>query len=269
MRTTVVKAAINGGWGKSYHPATPIIPSELAEASRAAAAAGADFVHFHPRTGDGEQSIRAEDVDRALLAIREVSDIPVGITTGLWCCGNDPGERYRQVAAWRELPDFASVAFSEQGAAETANLLVDRGIVLESAVWTLDDVPALLASPTLARNTRILIEPLEEQPDDAVRTARAIAGVIREAGVDCPLLYHGDAATVWPVLRAAIEDSAQVRIGLEDGKNLPDGSLAADNDALIRVTRREIDLHAHASQTIFGGVSSAYTARTSGACQAR
>lgn len=248
---SVVKAAINGGWDKTHHPAMPITPAELAAASQSAADAGAAFVHLHARDARGEQSIHPSDIDKVLTSVRAATDVPIGTTTGLWCCGDDPVERYRQVAAWRLLPDFASVAFCEAGAAEVAELLVAKGITLESAVWTMDDVPALLASPTLAVNTRILIEPTEQDPDQAVASARAIAHRIRAAGVTCPMLYHGHAATVWPVLNAAVADGEQVRIGLEDGIHLPDGSIAADNAELVRAAA------AAAAQQPEGGIGAA------------
>jgi uncharacterized protein (DUF849 family) len=74
---------------------------------------------------------------------------------------------------------------------------------------------------------------MDEDPRTAVAHARDMAAEIRAAGVTCPLLYHGEGATVWPVLRAALEDGHQARIGFEDGTALPDGSPAPDNRALV------------------------------------
>jgi uncharacterized protein (DUF849 family) len=160
----------------------------------------------------------------------------IGITTGLWTCANH-AERYEHVGGWSRLPDFASVAFREEGAAETAALVRARGMALESAVWSVADIPALLASPTLGDNIRVLIEPMDTDPAAAVSHAREMAAILRAEGVRCPLLYHGEGATVWPVMRAAIADDAQIRVGFEDGTDLPDGRRAADNTALIRAAR--------------------------------
>lgn len=229
-----LKAAVNGGRSQAEHPTVPVTAEEIAADTVAVLAAGADVVHFHVRTPDGGQTIRPDALAEVLNAIRAVApDAVVGTTTGLWTCSG-PEERYALVEAWDVLPDFASVAFSEQGAAETAELVRARGMVLESAVWTMDDVPALLASPTLHDNVRILIEPVEEDPVEAVAAARAMAERVRAAGVRCPILYHGDGPTVWPLVRAAAEDGHQARIGFEDGTTLPDGSAAPDNAALVR-----------------------------------
>ncbi|MGW4203031.1 3-keto-5-aminohexanoate cleavage protein [Streptomyces sp. NPDC004726] len=232
-----LKAAVNGGRSKAEHPTVPVTPAEIAADTLAVVSAGADVVHFHVRTADGGQTIRPDALAEVLSAIREVApDAVVGTTTGLWTCSG-PEERFELVKSWEVLPDFASVAFCEEGAAETASLVVERGMVLESAVWTMDDVPALLASPTLHDNVRILIEPVEEDPAESVAAARAMAARIREAGVTCPILYHGDGPTVWPLVRAAIEDGHQTRIGFEDGTDLPDGTDAPDNAALVRAVR--------------------------------
>ncbi|WP_427925069.1 3-keto-5-aminohexanoate cleavage protein [Streptomyces sp. cg40] len=232
-----LKAAVNGGLTKTEHPSVPVTPRELAADTAAVIAAGADVVHLHVRTPDGGQTIEPGALAEVLREVRSTAPgAIVGTTTGLWTCSG-PEERYALVKAWEVLPDFASVAFSEEGAAETASLVVARGMDLESAVWSLDDIPALLASPTLHDNVRILIEPMDPKPAAAVNHARAMAVRIRQAGVTCPLLYHGEGATTWPVLRAALEDGHQTRIGFEDGMHLPDGALASDNSTLVRAAR--------------------------------
>ncbi|MEU4224695.1 3-keto-5-aminohexanoate cleavage protein [Nonomuraea sp. NPDC026600] len=229
-----IKAAINGGRSQSEHPATPVTLGEIAADTAAVLAAGADVVHVHVRDAEGGQSIRPDELAAVLQAIRTTTPTAVvGTTTGLWTCPG-PQERYELVRDWKELPDFASVAFSEEGAAETAELVVAKGMELESAVWSVDDVPPLLASRVLHDNVRVLIEPQDADPLQAVEHARTMAERLVAGGVRCPILYHGDEATVWPVLRAAVEDGRQVRIGFEDGLLLPDGTTAPGNDALVR-----------------------------------
>lgn len=232
----LLKAAINGGRTPREFAGVPLTPDEIAADAAEALAAGASVVHAHARTPDGGQTIAPEYVAAMVRAFRRaVPGGSIGTTTGLWTCSGH-AERMRLVEAWPEdaLPDFASVAFSEEGAAEAAALVVRRGMVLESAVWSVADVPALLASPTLALNVRILIEPEHASPEEAVAECRAVARLLREAGVTAPLLYHGLDETVWPVVRAAIEDGCQTRIGLEDGLAREDGGRASGNAELVR-----------------------------------
>ncbi|MEN0084068.1 MAG: 3-keto-5-aminohexanoate cleavage protein [Leifsonia sp.] len=235
----LLKAAINGGRTRDEFPAVPLTAEQIARESALVLAAGADVVHAHARTSDGAQTIDPDHVGEMVRAFREL--VPagtIGTTTGLWTCSGH-AERMRLLAAWPQdaLPDFASVAFSEEGAAEAAQLVLDRGMVLESAVWSMDDVPALLASPTLHSNVRILIEPELEDAEEAVAACRAIAETLRAAGVTAPILYHGFDATVWPVVRAAIADGCETRVGLEDGLTREDGSPAEGNVELIEAVR--------------------------------
>lgn len=230
----ILKAAINGGRSREEAATVPLTVDEIGAAAARAKALGTTVVHAHARTADGSQTIAGEHVAAMVRAVRAADpSVIFGTTTGLWTCSGHE-ERVELVKSWPDdaLPDFASAAFSEEGAAETAALILERGMTLESAVWSPQDVPALLASPTLHQNVRILIEPEVEDPDEAVAMCRSIAATLREAGVDCPLLYHGYDQTTWPVLRAAIEDGVEARIGLEDILFLPDGT-SADNEDLI------------------------------------
>ena len=234
-----LKAAINGGLSRADHPAVPLNLDEIVEESLRTVAAGADVVHTHTFGADGKQSIAPDDIAALVQAVRRgAPGLSVGTTAGLWTCDGQ-ADRLAKISQWSVFPDFVAVTFSEDGADEAASLLVDRGIELESAVWSLDDVPALLDSRTLHRNVRILIEPQGLDPDEAVSVCRDARDLIRAAGVRCPLLYHGDGPTVWPVFRAAIEDGAQVRIGFEDGVELPGGTVAGDNVALVQAAISE------------------------------
>ena len=240
----LLKAAINGGRPVSEHSAVPRTIEQIVEASRSAIAAGADVVHAHVIAEDGSQTIRPDAVGEWVRAMRAADPtIVIGTTTGLWTVDGGHSERMAHLAAWPAdaLPDFASVAFCEEGAAEAAELVLERGMTLESAVWAMADVPALLAAPSLHRNVRILIEPETEDPEEAVAQCRQIAAVIREAGVAAPILYHGYDETVWPVVEAAIADGCETRIGFEDGVRLADGRVPADNAELVRAVR-ELEL---------------------------
>lgn len=233
-----LKAAINGGRTQQENPGVPVSLEEIAQESSQAFISGADVVHVHARTADGEETIHPNEIEKMVRAIRRVNpEVIIGTTTGLWTCSGHE-ERMQLVGAWLEdaQPDFASVAYSEEGAAETAELILKKGMVLESAVWSMDDVPALLASSTLHQNVRILIEPEDEDPEVAVATCRTIAAHLREQGVEVPLLYHGYDETTWPIIVAAAEDGVETRIGYEDVLVMPNGEPAKNNTEMIAET---------------------------------
>ncbi len=79
----------------------------------------------------------------------------------------------------------------------------------------------------------MLIEIGEQDLDAARLVANDIAAVLGRAGLRRPILLHGFDATVWPFVELARQRRWSTRIGLEDGKHLPDGAAAAGNVALV------------------------------------
>jgi uncharacterized protein (DUF849 family) len=49
-----------------------------------------------------------------------------------------------------------------------------------------------------------------------------------------PQLWHGYGARTWEVIAAGAAAGVDVRVGLEDVLELPDGRIAADNAELVR-----------------------------------
>ena len=67
----LVKCCLNGGTSREEHPAVPLTPSELAAEARSAVDAGAGALHLHARGADGAETLDAELVDAAVLAVRD------------------------------------------------------------------------------------------------------------------------------------------------------------------------------------------------------
>jgi uncharacterized protein (DUF849 family) len=59
---------------------------------------------------------------------------------------------------------------------------------------------------------------------------------LREPGTE--VLLHGEGTSCWPALRHAARRGLATRIGLEDVLELPDGTPAPDNAALVRAATR-------------------------------
>jgi uncharacterized protein (DUF849 family) len=74
-------------------------------------------------------------------------------------------------------------------------------------------------------------------------------GVLRSAPFPRPVLLHGDDASAWALLRRALESGFSTRIGFEDVKVLPDGSVAASNSELVAAAVQILKETGRASQT--------------------
>lgn len=230
----LVKCCLNGGTSREEHPAVPLTPSELAAEARAAVDAGAGALHLHARGADGAETLEAEAVHAAVAAVRDwCPGVPVGVTTGLWAAGGNVEAREAAVAGWADGPDFASLNFSEPEPLSLGELLLGNGIGVEAGIWTPDDADRLAKSGLAPRCMRVLVEPQEREPADALANARAIRARLAEAGIDRPLLQHGYGSAAWDVLRVAVADGLDTRIGLEDATTLPDGSAPAGNSDLV------------------------------------
>jgi uncharacterized protein (DUF849 family) len=215
---------------------------DLAQDSRAVAAAGAGAVHVHPRGHDGAETLDPEVVDDCVRTIRQVCPgLPIGVTTGSWI-EPDPARRARLVGRWTE-PDFASVNLSEPGHAEVMGALLEASIGIEAGIFTPGDVRRLTLSGFGEDVMRVLIEPgsgPEPVPDQVVLAA-AIERALDAAAIRAPRLLHGAGDQTWAVVRAAVLRGRAVRIGLEDTLTGVDGRPAASNAALVRMTRKIVE----------------------------
>ena len=224
-------------------------PQELAQDARAVVAAGAGALHVHPRGGDGTETLAAAACGAAVAAIREACPgIPVGLSTGAWIA---PAPRARPdlIASWTVLPDFASVNFSEAGAADVCAALMRRGIGIEAGLWSVEDVRVFVDSGLAPWCLRILVETLPPDPADAVAAASAIDAALDDAEIWLPRLHHGDGLATWAVLDAALGVPRDIRIGLEDTLVLPDGGRARDNANLVEAAVQLVRRHGHRPAT--------------------
>ncbi|RUX81292.1 3-keto-5-aminohexanoate cleavage protein, partial [Mesorhizobium sp. M2A.F.Ca.ET.040.01.1.1] len=185
----------------------------------------------HPRGPSGQESLSA--VDAAILAVRRACPgTPVGVSTGAWI-EKDKEQTRSAIAGWKELPDYASVNLSESDAPAVMELLRHHGIGIEAGLASAADAERFVNLPYHGRVLRILIE-IETQDLGAARgILDEITTVMDRAGLRRSILLHGSDTTVWPLVELAHQRQWSTRVGLEDGKHLPDGSIAADNAALV------------------------------------
>lgn len=230
-----IVACLNGDRAPGAHPALPTTPEALADDTRAALAAGATEVHVHPRDIAGAQTLDQDVVAETLRAVRWAApQVPVSVTTSL-SAEPDPMRRFDLVGRWSELPDLVTVNLHEPGAVELVRLLFDRGVAVEAGVWTPAAARVLIAGGLAELCRYVLIEPMDQTVEQALATYREICEVLDDEDVDADRLLHGEGDPVWPVLDAAVAEGLDVRIGLEDTLEDPDGAPVSGNAELVRL----------------------------------
>jgi uncharacterized protein (DUF849 family) len=231
----LIQACLNGARSPAFHPALPLDPAALTRDALACVAAGAGALHLHPRDAAGRESLSADSVDAVLSMLRRaLPHIPVGISTGEWI-EDDPDRTLAAIAGWRLLPDCASVNLSESAAPQLFEALRRRGVGIEAGLADEMDAERFLSLGLAPQTQRILLEIDQQGLEKAEATASAI--LILTSRLGRPRLLHGFDATVWPLARKAAAAGLSLRIGLEDGKRLPDGSIARDNAELVMAAR--------------------------------
>jgi uncharacterized protein (DUF849 family) len=241
VETTVfLQAALNGA---RIHPGVPRTPAAIAEAARAAIDAGAQSVHVHAFDDAGRETLEGDACARVLHAIRVLCpDTPISLTTSATIV-EDPQERFKIVAAWREMPDLVTANQGESGIVELCELLHSRGVGIEAGLLSVEDAQAFVFSGLAGRCRRVLIEPLDADPRVAVQHAAAMEEIVLSAGVPLKQVHHGEGIACWAVNRRALDRGHGIRTGLEDVTVLPDGDPACNNADLVAAAARLIRAH--------------------------
>jgi uncharacterized protein (DUF849 family) len=236
MQTPIfLQAALNGD---SVHPATPRTPAAIAEATRAAVDAGAHSVHVHAFDDAGKETLDGAACAKVLRAIRALCpETPISLTTSAAIVAN-PGERFKIIQAWEELPDLVTANQGESGIVELCELLISRGVGIEAGLLSVDDARAFVRSGLAGRCRRVLVEPLDADPDVAVRHAAQMEYVVVSTGNKLEQVHHGYGVACWSVNRRALGRGHGIRTGLEDVTLLPDGTQAKDNAELVAAAAR-------------------------------
>lgn len=229
----IVQACLNGARPLGYHPGLPTSTEALALDAAAAVRAGAGEIHLHVRGSGGAESLRPAEVDATVAALRAaVPGTLIGLSTGAWIEPDDD-RRLALIAAWRELPDHASVNLSEAAAPAVMQLLHRRGVGVEAGLASAADAERLARLDLAPLALRVLVEIEEQDLGRAMAVADEILAVLARAGARKPILLHGFDRTVWPFVERAFRQGFSTRVGLEDGAELPDGAQAPSNAALV------------------------------------
>lgn len=235
-----LQVALNGD---QVHPGAPRKPAAIAAAASAVVRAGAHSVHVHAFDLAGNETLDGTSCEETLRNIRRLCpDTPVSLTTSASIVA-DPAERFRIVSAWKELPDFVTANQGERGIVALCEMLIDRGVEIEAGLLTIDDADAFVRSGLARRCRRVLIEPLQLDPAEALRNAAAMEDIVTAGGISLEQVHHGYGVACWAVNRRALARGHGIRTGLEDVTVLPDGSPVRDNVELVNAAVALIDAH--------------------------
>lgn len=238
MQTSIfLQAALNGD---RVHPAAPRTPTAIAEAARAAVHAGAHSVHVHAFDEAGRETLDGAACAKVLRAIRSLCpETLISLTTSATIV-SDPRERFRIIAAWEEMPGLVTANQGEAGIGELCELLLARGVGVEAGLLSVEDARDFVDSGLTSRCRRVLIEPLDEDAEVAVRHAAAMEETVLSAGIGLEQVHHGYGLACWAVNRRGLERGHGIRTGFEDVTVLPDGTEARDNADLVAAAARLI-----------------------------
>ncbi len=230
----IVQACLNGARAPGFHPALPTTPDALVADAGAAVAAGAAEIHLHIRGDDGRETLDPGTVDRTIRALRHrLPGTFIGVSTGAWI-EKDDAHRLALIAGWSEPPDYASVNLGEADAPALFRLLTEKHIGVEAGLANVVDTDRFIALGLARACLRILIEIDEQDEATAFAVANEMRRRLEHAEVRKPVLIHGMDGTVWPFVRRAAAEGLSTRVGLEDGRTLPDGRTAASNAEIVR-----------------------------------
>jgi len=120
---------------------------------------------------------------------------------------------------------------------DVARALLEQDIAVEAGLWSADAVDAWLDSPLRDKHLRVLLELADGMNEDDVHEAADDMLDRLHGRTELPVLLHGAGTSAWPAYHYAVRMGLDTRIGLEDTLELPDGTTARDNAALVHAAR--------------------------------
>ncbi len=256
-----IAVAPNGGRRtKADHPRLPLEPAELAWTAAACRDAGAAMIHLHVRDAAGRHLLEAEAYARALQAVRmEVKETMVIQITSESLGRYTPAEQRAVVEAVR--PEAVSLALREllpDGAderefAEFLGRLHAAGIAVQVILYTPEEAVRLadLQRRGLVPAERLaVLYVLGRYTPGQVSAPADLAPFL---AADAPRFASWMTCAFGPneaaCVLAGAEAGGGLRVGFENNLWLPDGSLAADNAALVQVVAAGLDERGIAQMT--------------------
>lgn len=239
----------------SDHARLPISPAELAQTATDCVEAGACMLHLHVRDERLEHSLEAQRYRDATAAIRaEVGDeLIIQITTE--AVGRY--SREQQIQTVRETrPEAVSLAIREicpagsddSHSAEFFEFLELEHISPQFILYDAADILRLndmLSRGLLGTEKLSVLLVLGRYIDDQQSNPDEIVGLLSKLPKVRSWSLCAFGASEALCMREAVQLGGHCRVGFENNLLMPDGSLAADNAALVRVVADGIRSSGH------------------------
>ena len=240
----VIVAPTGARRGKRDHPAIPLTPDEIGREAARCREAGAAMIHLHVRDADGRHSLDPDLYREAIAAVRQQAgeDLIVQVTTeavGVY----SPAE---QMAAMRALdPEAFSAAVrelvpdaaSEPEAARFFQEQAERDVLVQHILYDAEDVKRfadLVARGVIPTRRASALFVLGRYTPGQQSSPGDLLPFLAEWRLPIPwaLCAFGRLEAACAVTAACL--GGHVRVGFENNLQLPDGTIASDNAALVR-----------------------------------
>jgi 3-keto-5-aminohexanoate cleavage enzyme len=269
----VIVAAVNGGYKKSTPGSkVPMTPKEIADTAVACREAGASVLHFHARDEEGIASGDPELYRKTIRLVRERTDILIQTTNGIGARKDaKTGEWIRPTDADRfalldlePRPDLFGAAigtmdfYHPHGGNPVERAFPNSADWLCKAIRSAHEKRStvefeVVYAAALHRVKRFADEGVFNANADYLwllhgggfggtpSNARMLVQSIEEGKILFPNAKVGVVGTGPDQFKVAALGLAcecdTVRVGLEDSSQLPDGSLAPDNQTMVAAAR--------------------------------
>ncbi len=243
MKKMVISCAITGAeTTREQHPALPLTPEEIADATCEAHRAGAAIVHLHVRDERGLPTQRLDVFKKTIDLIHRKCDIVIEITTG-GAAGMGAEERLLPVSLEPEMAslDCGTVNFGEDCLINTLPMLREFAQVIRGynvrPILECFDLSHIYASHILIKEG--LIEPpyhygfVFNAPGGVRLESDVLDLFVRKLPAESLFTVLGIGSACLPAHFGAIHHGGFIRVGFEDNVYYSKGVPARNNAELV------------------------------------
>ena len=228
---------------KDDHPQLPITPRELAKTAAECKEAGACMIHLHVRDEQQRHSLDADRYKVAIKAIRQEvgSDLIIQITTeavGIYQASQQMQtvKLVKPEAVSLAIRELCAEEADETSAAEFFHWLQKEHISPQYILYTADDIRRFNDMQTrgiVPHEKASVLLVLGRYTTNQQSNADDLSALLGAMNPINSWWLCAFGATELQCMRSAMESGGHCRVGFENNLFLSDGSIAADNAAVV------------------------------------